>query len=255
MFLWVQLALAHNVGLHVDCCLGGFVLPFARSLRGNIPDFDFVLPGVTSISADTHKYGYATKGTSVVLYRSKELRNHQFFTFPKWQGGNYGTPSTAGSRPGTLSAAAWASMMRLGEEGYMEATEKLLSTTEALTAAIHRIPGIHVMGDPDGTNTQGGPKAMVTAFGADEDAEFNVYQVSGAMGKRGFHMASCQYPPCVHLAVTLRHADVIDDIIKALEESVQEAIDSPEPEGMKSGVAIYGEADNSVAGSRTRSRC
>jgi glutamate/tyrosine decarboxylase-like PLP-dependent enzyme len=141
-----EIALEHNVGLHVDCCLGGFVLPFARTLRGNIPDFDFTLPGVTSISADTHKYGYATKGTSVVLYRSKDLRKHQFFTFPKWQGGNYGTPSTAGSRPGTLSAAAWASMMRLGEEGYLEATERLLSTTEALTAAIQRIPGIHVMG-------------------------------------------------------------------------------------------------------------
>jgi glutamate/tyrosine decarboxylase-like PLP-dependent enzyme len=98
------------------------------------------------MSADTHKYGYATKGTSVVLYRSKELRKHQFFTFPKWQGGNYGTPSTAGSRPGTLSAAAWASMMRLGEEGYLEATERLLSTTEKLTAAFNRIDGIHVMG-------------------------------------------------------------------------------------------------------------
>ena len=141
-----EIALEHNVGLHVDCCLGGFVLPFARKLRNNIPDFDFRLPGVTSMSADTHKYGYATKGTSVVLYRSKELRKHQFFTFPKWQGGNYGTPSTAGSRPGTLSAAAWASMMRLGEEGYLEATERLLSTTEKLTAAFHRIDGIHVMG-------------------------------------------------------------------------------------------------------------
>ena len=87
------------------------------------------------------------------------------------------------------------------------------------------------------------PKAMVTAFGADEDADFNVYQVAGGLNRRGFHFASCQFPPCVHLAVTLRHADVIDEIITALEESVQEAIDEPEPEGMKSGVAIYGEAD------------
>ena len=229
-----EIALEHNVGLHVDCCLGGFVLPFARKLRNNIPDFDFTLPGVTSMSADTHKYGYATKGTSVVLYRSKELRKHQFFTFPKWQGGNYGTPSTAGSRPGTLSAAAWASMMRLGEEGYLEATERLLSTTEKLTAAFHRIDGIHAMGSP---------KAMVTAFGADEGASFNVYQVAGSLNKRGYHFASCQFPPCVHLAVTLRHADVIDEIITALEEAVAEAKATPEPEGMKSGVAIYGEAD------------
>ena len=126
-----ELALRHGVGLHVDCCLGGFVLPFARKLRGNIPPFDFALPGVTSMSADTHKYGYATKGTSVVLYRSKELRKHQYFTFPRWQGGNYGTPSTAGSRPGTLSAAAWAAMMRLGEEGYLEVCQAPLASCDA----------------------------------------------------------------------------------------------------------------------------
>jgi sphinganine-1-phosphate aldolase len=74
-------------GLHVDACLGGFFLPFAKQLRDGIPAFDFSCPGVTSMSADTHKYGYATKGTSVVLYRSKALRAHQFFTFPNWQGG------------------------------------------------------------------------------------------------------------------------------------------------------------------------
>ena len=125
------IAAARGIGLHVDCCLGGFVLPFARKLRGNIPPFDFALPGVTSMSADTHKYGYATKGTSVVLYRSKELRKHQYFTFPRWQGGNYGTPSTAGSRPGTLSAAAWAAMMRLGEEGYLEVCQAPLASCHA----------------------------------------------------------------------------------------------------------------------------
>lgn len=84
---------------------------------------------------------------------------------------------------------------------------------------------------------------MVTAFGVDKGAGFNVYQVAGGLNKRGYHFASCQFPPCVHLAVTLRHADVIDEIITALEEAVAEAKMTPEPEGMKSGVAIYGEAD------------
>ena len=98
-----DIAVKAGCGLHVDCCLGGFFLPFARQLRpGTIPDYDFALPGVTSMSCDTHKYGYSTKGTSVVLYRSKEFRKHQYFLFPRWQGGSYGTPSTAGNGGSTI---------------------------------------------------------------------------------------------------------------------------------------------------------
>ncbi|TYZ68937.1 hypothetical protein PybrP1_012199 [[Pythium] brassicae (nom. inval.)] len=101
-----KVAVANDVGLHVDCCLGGFILPFAKKLRATIPTFDFELPGVTSMSCDTHKYGYAAKGTSVVLYKSKELRRFQYFAYPDWTGGLYVTPTLAGSRPGALSAAA-----------------------------------------------------------------------------------------------------------------------------------------------------
>ena len=224
-----ELALERGVGLHVDCCLGGFFLPFARKLRpGTIECFDFGNPGVTSISADTHKYGYATKGTSVVLYRNKALRAHQFFTFPTWQGGKYSTPSTPGSRPGLLSAATWTSMMRLGEEGYMDATERILQASEKLQAAIQRIDGIRLVGNP---------QAMVVAFASDS---FNVYRVSAALGRRGYHLASCQYPPCVHLALTLRHTgETMTEIVGALEESVAEVQATPAP-AEEEGVGIYG---------------
>ena len=98
-----------GVGLHVDCCLGGFVLPFMKEagFGENLPPFDFGLPGVTSMSVDTHKYGYAAKGTSVVLYRSPELRRFQYFGYPDWSGGLYVTPTIAGSRPGALTGTLY----------------------------------------------------------------------------------------------------------------------------------------------------
>jgi sphinganine-1-phosphate aldolase len=107
----------YNIGLHVDCCLGGFVLPFAKKMGFNIPDFDFSVPGVTSMSLDTHKYGFALKGTSVVLYRDKALRHSQYFCYADWTGGMYTTPTIAGSRSGGLIAQCWASLMAMGEQG------------------------------------------------------------------------------------------------------------------------------------------
>jgi glutamate/tyrosine decarboxylase-like PLP-dependent enzyme len=224
------------IGLHVDCCLGGFFLPFARKLRDNIPVFDFALAGVTAMSCDTHKYGYAAKGTSVVLYRNSELRNHQFFAYPGWTGGMYVTPTTAGSRPGALSAACWCSMMRLGEQGYLDATERILATTEKLTEAIRRTPGLFVLGDP---------KAMVVAFGS---KDFNIYALSDEIGKRGFGMSPCQSPACVHLCVTLRHGPVVAEIIHNLTDIAKQMLANPEL-GKDTKVAMYGAASSSSASS------
>ena len=112
------LALERDIGLHVDGCLGGFILPWGQELGYDIPVFDFRLPGVTSISADTHKYGYGLKGTSVVMYRDRAFRKYQYFLSPEWPGGKYFSPGLAGSRSGGLLAATWASMVSLGREGY-----------------------------------------------------------------------------------------------------------------------------------------
>ena len=102
-----SLALKYDVGLHVDCCLGGFILPFAAQCGVAIPRFDFSLVGVTSMSLDTHKYGCALKGSSVVLYRSAELRHCQYFCYGDWTGGLYTTPTLAGSRSSGLIAQCW----------------------------------------------------------------------------------------------------------------------------------------------------
>ncbi|MFQ5751793.1 MAG: pyridoxal phosphate-dependent decarboxylase family protein, partial [bacterium] len=123
-----ELARKQGVGFHTDACLGGFLLPWAAKLGYDVPAFDFRLPGVTSMSADTHKFGYAAKGTSVVLYRGAALRHYQYYTATDWPGGLYFSPTFAGSRPGALSAACWAAMLAIGEQGYMEATKNILQT-------------------------------------------------------------------------------------------------------------------------------
>lgn len=221
------------IGLHVDCCLGGFFLPFAKNIRDDIPDFDFTCPGVTAMSCDTHKYGYAAKGTSVVLYRNKELRNHQFFAYPAWTGGMYVTPTTAGSRPGALSAACWIAMMRLGHDGYMDATRQILSVVGAVETACHETEGLFVLGDP---------KAMIVAFGSND---FNIYALSDRMNKRGFGMSPCQSPACLHLCVTLRHCSpgTKERLVKALKEETAILMADPE-KGGDARVAIYGNAES-----------
>ncbi|KAI9989569.1 hypothetical protein PInf_019854 [Phytophthora infestans] len=230
------LAVQNDVGLHVDCCLGGFVLPFARQLRNDIPVFDFALPGVTSMSCDTHKYGYGSKGTSVVLYKSPEIRRFQYFSYADWTGGLYATPTLAGSRPGALSAAAWASMVRLGREGYLEKTKGILDTVDEIKAGIKRIDGIHLLGDP---------KAMVVSFAGDKGV--NALKVSDAMAKHGWSLSPLQHPISVHLCVTVRHIGKANKFLNALEEAVNEVKQDPNP-SPEGGSAIYGMASSLPAG-------
>ncbi|GMF37904.1 unnamed protein product [Phytophthora lilii] len=231
-----KLAVQNDVGLHVDCCLGGFVLPFARELRPDIPVFDFSLPGVTSMSCDTHKYGYGSKGTSVVLYKNSEIRRFQYFSYADWTGGLYATPTLAGSRPGALSAAAWASMVRLGREGYLEKTKGILDTVDEIKAGIKCIDGIHLLGDP---------KAMVVSFAGDKGV--NALKVSDAMAKHGWSLSPLQHPTSVHLCVTVRHIGKAKKFLSALEEAVNAVKQDPNP-SPEGGSAIYGMASSLPAG-------
>lgn len=222
-----ELARARGIGFHTDACLGGFVLPWARELGYPVPAFDFRLPGVTSISADTHKYGYAAKGTSVVLYRSKELRRFQWYTTTDWPGGLYMSPTFAGSRPGALSAACWAAMLSIGEEGYREATRRILETAKAIREGIAEIPGLRVLGDP----------LWVIAFASDE---VDIYRVMDFMSHRRWNLNGLHRPACVHLCVTLRHAQegVAARFLADLREAVEHVRSEPASKG---GMApVYG---------------
>jgi len=189
-----EIALERDLGLHVDACLGGFVLPWAQKLGYAVPAFDFSLRGVSSMSADTHKYGYAAKGTSVVLYRGAELRRFQYFVNADWPGGLYFSPTLAGSRSGALVAATWAALVSIGERGYLDATRRILETARTIRLGIETIPELHVLGHP----------LWVIAFASDE---LDIYKVLDRMSSRGWSLNGLQRPPSVHLCVTLRHTE------------------------------------------------
>eukprot|EP00850_Spirogloea_muscicola_P000155 SM000001S04557 [mRNA] locus=s1:935617:940329:+ [translate_table: standard] len=224
-----NLALSRGICLHVDCCLGGYVLPFAKRLGYPICSFDFSLPGVTSISVDVHKYGLGPKGTSTVLYRNHELRRHQFVAVTEWSGGLYVSPSAAGSRPGGLIAGAWAAMLAIGENGYMKATKQLMEASRRIAEGIGKIEGLQVLGRPDMT---------VVAF-ASMDAD--IFMINDMMSAKGWSLNALQRPSSLHICVTLQHVDIVDEFLEDLTSSVKSVKASPE--AIKDGMApIYGAA-------------
>ncbi len=222
-----ELAVEHGIGLHVDGCLGGFILPWGEALGYDVPVFDFRLPGVTSISADTHKYGYGLKGTSVVLYRDKELRKGQYFVSEMWPGGKYFSPGLAGSRPVGLLAATWASMVSLGREGYLEIAKKIFETSYAMQKHVARHPELRMMGIP----------TFCFSFTSDD---FDIYHVNDFMRERGWRFNGQQYPNAIHMCVTgpQTQPGVVDAFGADLAEAVKYA-KNPALEAAKSG-AIYG---------------
>lgn len=215
-----ELAREHGVGFHTDACLGGFLLPWAERLGYPVPPFDFHLPGVTSISVDTHKYGYAAKGTSVILYRTPELRHYQYYTITEWPGGLYFSPTFAGSRPGALSAACWAALLTTGEEGYTRAAESIFHTAARIKEGIRRIPELFILGD----------SLFVIAFASDE---MDIYRVMEAMSQRGWSLNGLHKPNSVHLCVTLRHTQpgVAERFLTDLQSAVQDVRQHPEIKG------------------------
>ncbi len=202
-------ALERDVLFHVDACVGGLMLPFVERLGHAVPRWDFRVPGVTSISADLHKYGYAAKGASTVTYRTRELRKAQFEVHVDWSGGIWASPSAAGTRPGGPIAAAWAVWNYLGEEGYLRLAAATLGATHALQAGVRSIPGLRVVGEPEMT---------VFAIGSDE---LDLYAIADRMQELGWMLDRQHKPPTLHLTVMPAHAPHVDAIIAALRESVE----------------------------------
>ena len=215
-----ELARQRGIGFHTDACLGGFVLPWARKLGYPVPPFDFSLPGVTSISADTHKYGYAAKGTSVILYRGRDLRHYQYYTTGDWTGGLYVSPTFAGSRPGALSATCWAALVSMGETGYLEATRRILETAARIKDGIRSIPALRLLGDP----------LFNIAFSSDT---LDIYKVMEGMAGKRWSLNGLFQPPAVHLCVTLRHTQpgVAERFLADLHSAVEMVEQNPDLPG------------------------
>jgi sphinganine-1-phosphate aldolase len=224
-----ELAFERGIGFHTDACLGGFVLPWVRQLGYPVPEFDFHLPGVTSISVDTHKYGYAAKGTSVILYRGQELRQFQYYATGDWTGGLYVTPTFAGSRSGALTAACWAAMVSLGRQGYLDATRSILETAAWIKHEIQAIPELRILGDP----------LWVIAFTSDK---VDIYRVLDEMANRSWSLNGLFSPAAVHLCVTLRHTQ--PGVKERFTEDLKESIAAVQrvSENDQRSIPIYGVA-------------
>jgi len=229
------LAKKHGLPLHVDCCLGSFLMPFLEKAGFPSEPFDFRVDGVTSISCDTHKYGFAPKGSSVILYRNKAWRKFQYFVQADWAGGVYASPSIAGSRPGSLMAGTWATMMLMGESGYLASCKAIITAARQIESGIRdTIPELYILGKP---------LVSVVAFGSDV---LNVYEVCDAMSKRGWHLNALQDPPAVHIACTIPTTHAVDDLLNDLKAVIKEVKGRPSAGG--TNVALYGLGSSSAVG-------
>lgn len=214
-------ALAASVGAncHVDACMGGFVLPFAEMLGRDLPVWDLRVEGVHSISADIHKLGYAPKGVSVVVHRTKELRRYQTWVFDRWLGGLYGSPNLQGTRSGLPMAAAWAVMQHLGVDGYVDLTRQALDNADRMRAGISEIDGIRVLGD-------GGLHLIAMAGDPGADNPIDVFALGDALLARGWFHDRQGPPDSLHSTVSNSNTGVIDEYLADLRACAEQVRDT-----------------------------
>ncbi|HET9656632.1 MAG TPA: aminotransferase class V-fold PLP-dependent enzyme [Kineosporiaceae bacterium] len=234
------LALRHGIGLHVDACLGGYILPWAERLGRTVSPFDFRVPGVTSLSADPHKYGYGLKGTGVLLYRNQELRRRQYFTATDWSGGMYLSPGMAGSRSVGLLASTWAAMVILGQPGYRAGAERIFAAADQIRTAVRGIPGLTLLGE----------SPFIVAFTTDPEGD--IYDVGDRLSARGWRLNGLQNPAGLHFCITLANADpaVAEEFAGDLRSCVEAASGSPAGQtqtGMLYGLSAAGPAGRASA--------
>ena len=207
-----KMALKHKLLLHVDACIGGFLLSYLKKLGHQIPDFDFSLEGVSSVSVDLHKYAYAPKGSSIIYYRSEELRKNQFSVFSNWEGGIYASTSFMGTKPGGIVASSWAALNHIGEDGYLQLTKKTMDATNIIK---------HFIENHDDLSLIGNPQMSLIAFKSDS---MDIYQLADELNDLGWYIGRLQNPAGIHLVVSQIHADGaaqefindIDDIVTSI---------------------------------------
>ena len=218
------IARERNINCHVDACMGGVTLTFLERLGENIPLWDFRVDGVTSISVDLHKYGYTSKGASVIMHRNRQLRSYQTFVTDNWLGGFYGSSGVLGTKSGGPMASAWAVMNYLGDEGYLRLTESARATTRQLADAIEKIDGLHLRAYPDST---------LLSFGAQN---FDVFAVADELAKTGWYVDRQTPPDSLHCTVNAVHHQVIEEFIVDLSHAVTKVRDA----GSTGSVGAYG---------------
>jgi len=215
-----EIAVADDLWLHIDACVGGYFAPFARMNGVPVPPFDFELDGVHSMSADLHKYGYAAKGASTVLFRSEALFAHMPFDMNAWSGAPMKTPTLSGTRPGGAISAAWAVMNHLGVEGYKRLQGQVCATRERVEEGVRRL-GFEVLGNP---------MLGLVAFRHPDHHAFAIY---GEIYRRGWFTSVTKQPPSLHLMLSPKHSDFIDEYLTDLEASVRAVAAAKDVEKLK----------------------
>lgn len=224
------IASARDINCHVDGCMGGVVLAYLARLGHKIPPWNFAVPGVTSISVDLHKYGYTSKGASVIMYRNKKLRSYQTYATDNWLGGAYGSSGVLGTKGGGAMAAAWAVMHYLGDDGYLRVTEAARRACEELAAVIDATPELQLRARPDTT---------LLAFGATDPAALDVYAVADGLWRRGWYVDRQGPPPSLHCTVNAVH----DGKIAAFAADLRGAIDDATKTSAVGAQSAYGTVD------------
>ncbi len=225
------IAVNNNIGLHVDACLGGFLLPFIRKLGYEILPFDFNVPGVTSISADLHKNGYTAKGASAILYKDSRLRRYQFTVFSNWSGGIYASPTMMGTRPGGAIAAAWAALKALGENGYMDIAKHTMNTTHRLMDGITALKDITILGKP-----------VMSVFAYASDS-IDLFAVGDRLDSNGWRINRQNNPSSLHMIATPNHAAIIDEFLSDLKNAIKVEKKRP-PKSIERKAILYGGTEN-----------
>ncbi|CEF63252.1 Sphingosine-1-phosphate lyase 1 [Strongyloides ratti] len=228
-----ELGKKYNIPVHVDACLGGMLIPFMEEAGYPIPLFDFRVPGVTSISCDLHKYGYAPKGSSVIMYKTSEYLHKQYFSVTDWSGGIYATPTIAGSRCGSSISVAWATLLFIGKDEYIKRTRKIIDSCKKIVKKVNDLNnGIEIHGNSD---------VSVVAF---KSKKFNIYAVSDELNKKGWNLNCLQNPDAIHFCLTYNQAsdDVVNSFVSDLKSAVEEVKSDPEKGNKSKSAAIYGMA-------------
>ena len=223
------IATRHHLPFHVDACIGGFMLPWVEKLGYNVPPWDFRIAGVSSVSADVHKFGYGAKGASVLTYRNMNYMHHQFVITTDFPGGIYISPTLMGTRAGGPIAAAWAGMKHLGEKGYLALAKKLMEGAQKLRTGLTSIPGISIVGNP----------CMNIISYTTKDNDPDIFVIADQLEEKGWMVDRQQLPDCIHLTVLPTNVDVIDQYLDDLKGAFAFATDHREASA-KGNAAIYG---------------
>jgi len=221
------LAQRQNINCHVDACMGGVSLAYLSRLGHQIPPWNLQVDGVTSISVDLHKFGYTSKGASVIMYADKRLRSYQGFFTDQWLGGVYASSGMLGTKSGGAIAAAWAVMHFLGDDGYLRLTQSARVATEKLAHHISGHPHLSLLAQPD---------ALLLSFIANDPQRLNVYAVADEMWKRGWYIDRQEPPQSLHCTVNAVHESVIDAMLIDLDACILSVLDT----GKSGDVGAYG---------------